>query len=947
MLERLAAGDLRVLRPVPPPPGQLDGSRYEIFHDALAGAILDWRERHDREESEAAAKAELAEAKAEAAKERRRRLIVTGLGVLALIALAASVVLLVQNRAQSKRRKADQLANEALAVLEADPALAAATVVEAWDTSETATAESALRQIAAETVQVDLVLSGHSNGVMAAAPSPDGTRILTASADGTARLWDPENPDDVTILEGHTSPLFDAVFSHDGSTIATWSRDRTARLWDAETGEELAILQGDGGYFYKVEFSRDDSRVVTGGWNGSNYLVDLWDAETGEKLLTIDNAGVDIRDVAFTDRNDEIVTADQDGHVSVWSTATGERIADMILPEGFHRNTMLSLAVTLDGEKIAAGGRFGDLYVWYWRGPAFSTKYLAPPSTRVVRDVIGVAFSPDGTELVSFSDKFARLWPVPEATANYYSSTHIPLESHKDWVSDAVFSADGRSIVTGSRDGTAFVNDASTGSLITRLRGHSGPVNDAGFMPDGRILTASDDGTARLWKKPEGEIFSGHQDWVIDGDVSPDEGKLATVDADGGVKVWDLETSTQIGDDFTDPDTYLGFLNAAAIDPTGTYVAAGSSDYWRVWVWEIDGDHAAPVAEFVDKAGITSIDFSPDGKQIAVGLYDGTVHLWNWSSDDPFTRSLVTSDTVMLKWAPDGGRLATAGADGRVQVWDTSTLEELVSWKAHASQVWDVGFSPDGERLVTAGADRLATIWDASTGEELRSFRGHSVLSGAAFAPSGDRVVTAAADGTIAVWEADTGVTLALLNRHADAANWAQMLDGSRIVSVGDDNLARVYPCTTCAPASELADALREQLEQLNQPVELVESSEVVVGTLGPGKCLEELETVVERVETVSCDDPHALEVYALFALPRPADAEFPGDDPLFDLAEDYCRDEFFEDYVGIPAEDSSYDTRVLVPTQASWEISLDRRITCMLEHADGDATGSGKDSRE
>ena len=80
-----------------------------------------------------------------------------------------------------------------------------------------------------------------------AAFSPDGTRVVTASDDQTARLWDARDGKRDCRLESPYGAVRSAAFSPDGTRVVTASDDRTARLWDAETGEEIAVLQGHSG----------------------------------------------------------------------------------------------------------------------------------------------------------------------------------------------------------------------------------------------------------------------------------------------------------------------------------------------------------------------------------------------------------------------------------------------------------------------------------------------------------------------------------------------------------------------------------------------------------------------------------------------------------------------------------------------------------------------------
>jgi hypothetical protein len=87
-------------------------------------------------------------------------------------------------------------------------------------------------------------LSGHTSTVSHASYSSDGRRVVTASNDDTARVWDPETGKEIALLKGHTSDVIAASFSPDGKRVVTASYDYTARVWDPETGKEIALLKG-------------------------------------------------------------------------------------------------------------------------------------------------------------------------------------------------------------------------------------------------------------------------------------------------------------------------------------------------------------------------------------------------------------------------------------------------------------------------------------------------------------------------------------------------------------------------------------------------------------------------------------------------------------------------------------------------------------------------------
>jgi WD40 repeat protein len=122
------------------------------------------------------------------------------------------------------------------------------------------------------------VLRGHEDFVTSAHFSPDGKWIVTASYDGTARVWEAAGKE-VATLRGHEGPIYDAQFSPDGQWIVTASSDITARVWETVTGKEVAVLRGHEGVVNSAQFSPDERHIVTASDDGTArvYLAHIED----------------------------------------------------------------------------------------------------------------------------------------------------------------------------------------------------------------------------------------------------------------------------------------------------------------------------------------------------------------------------------------------------------------------------------------------------------------------------------------------------------------------------------------------------------------------------------------------------------------------------------------------------------------------------------------------
>ena len=150
---------------------------------------------------------------------------------------------------------------------------------------------------------------------LSAAFSPDGARVVTASLDYTARLWDVATGASLAVLQGHTQTLTSAAFSPDGAWVVTACSDNTARLWDVTTGASLAVLQGHTQTVASAAFSPDGARVVTASWDNT---ARLWDVTTGASLAVLQGHTQRVNSAAFSPDRTRVLTASSDTTARLW-----------------------------------------------------------------------------------------------------------------------------------------------------------------------------------------------------------------------------------------------------------------------------------------------------------------------------------------------------------------------------------------------------------------------------------------------------------------------------------------------------------------------------------------------------------------------------------------------------------------------------------------------------
>ena len=580
-----------------------------------------------------------------------------------------------------------------------------------------------------------LLLKGPDSEVTSAAFSPDGLRIVTASRNGTAQLWDARTGLQIAVLAGHTKGVNDAAFSPDGARIVTASHDGTARLWDAQTGKMVTVLEGHENFVLSASFSPDGARLVTA---SQDTTARLWDAKSGAEIAVLKGHDGVVNSAAFSPDGLIVVTASFDGSARLWDAKAGAEIAVKT-----HELPISTAAFSPDGKQIVTASWDGTAYIW---DAATRTEIIALKG--YTEALVSAAFSPDGTQVVTASGGgTARLWYVATGF------THVVFSGHEGGLSSAAFSPDGTRVVTASKDATVRVWDARTGTAGPVITDQKGSITFAAFSPDGtRVVTTSGDAEAQLLDaKTAAEIavFKGHRGPIVHATFSPDGSQVATISEDKTVRLWDTKTGIGV----VVLMRHRSFINSVAFSPDGTQVVTASWD-GTARLWDVKTGAEIVVLKGHERI-VQSAAFSPDGTQVVTGSEDGSVRLWDARSgaelallrrqEGPFTS---------VAFSADGKRVLTASWDKTARVLDAKTGLEIAVLAGHVNVLNSAAFSPDGTRIVTAAQDTTARLWDAQTGMELAILVGHRhEVTSAAFTPDGQHVVTASKDKTVRLWD--------------------------------------------------------------------------------------------------------------------------------------------------------------------------------------------------
>jgi WD40 repeat protein len=512
--------------------------------------------------------------------------------------------------------------------------------------------------------------------------------------------------------------ITDVRFNLTGTQAAVGMADGRVILYDLPTETVDHVFDDFSASVTSLTFSPDGSQLLVSSFN----IVTVLDMQTYEVLQTLEHPlGTIVNAVAISPQGTEAVTGSNNSALLHWDLATGEVLQEL---RG-HAGEVTSVAFGPVTGRVLSGALDNRMILW---------DLNAGESLRVYEhasSVTSVAFSPVGNTVAS-GTQLGVLTVRNLETGEIVRTLGGDVVQHGTQpITKLAYGADGRVLVSGGEDQLAIVWSTFTGTPLYVFDTHNGAISGVDIDPNGRtVLTGSEDGSLFWWSIADDSVSqrftqNGHNEQLEAMAYSPDGSLLVTSDLNGVLLLWDTQTAEVIGRYNNAVGSHLDAVKDLAFLPDGSQFVTASEDM-TVGIWDVaDDDRIVMKLEGAHTNGLHAVAVAPDGDLLLTGDGNGRVVLWDLTTgevrqtlSDGASDTGHTRDVMSLTFNADGSLALSGSVDRRMILWDVASGEPLQTY-SHGGRILGGGFSADETRVYSGGNDDTLAVWDRASGTEI------------------------------------------------------------------------------------------------------------------------------------------------------------------------------------------------------------------------------------
>ncbi|MEM8637237.1 MAG: NB-ARC domain-containing protein [Cyanobacteria bacterium P01_G01_bin.54] len=418
--------------------------------------------------------------------------------------------------------------------------------------------------------------------------------------------------------------------------------------------------------------------------------------------------------------------------------------------------------------------------------------------------ILSVAVSQDGQFLAAGdASHHVYVWKLDEQRFTF----HRRYQGHTHWVRTVVISPSGRYLASGSEDHTVRIWNLENGESVSILRGYDSRIRSLVFTPEEDYLaSASDDNTVVLWstKTWQRVTYTGSLEDRQFREIvfEPINRILIAAHQSGVIHYWDIEKDKELQHPhFLNCGDKKNLVRTAAIHPEGHILATGNDD-GIVKLWRF------PTGELLQKLPgqvnwIRKVIFNQDGSLIASSSENGRIQVWDTNNGQlKCVIDAHSSRTWEIAFGSDGKTLISGSDDRYIKLWDLETGECLRHLQGYTCKIRAVAFSPDSCWLASGGDDQIIRIWDVASGICINEFAGHTGRVWAVAFYHSTRselcLISGSDDRTVKIWNVGQGNCIKTVKTHT---SWVRAVSNAPgypwVLSGGDDKVIRAFNTDT------------------------------------------------------------------------------------------------------------------------------------------------------